>query len=136
MADITQTPANVVDQAGAQLDNTGRYGATVVAGQPVYRDATDNKWKLADNNVSAVLANVGGISLNGGSDGQPASVLIAGDINLGATLILGETYILSSNVGKIAPVADISTNFVTILGVAITTAILRFKPIVAGIQHA
>jgi hypothetical protein len=136
MADISQTAASVAPGNGAKIDYTKLGGATMTAGMPVYIDPSDGKAKKADNNVSATLANVYGILLNGCSDGQPCAIQTEGDINLGATLTVGETYILSANAGAIAPVGDVSTNFVTILGVARTAAIMQLKINPTGIQHA
>jgi hypothetical protein len=59
------------------------------------------------------------------------------EINLGATLAVGETYVVSAALGAIAPVADlVSTNFVTVLGVANTTTTLIFNPQPSGIAKA
>ena len=42
-------------------------------------------------------------------------------LDVGATLTIGETYVVSSNAGAIAPIGDLTTgNCVTILGTAIT----------------
>jgi len=138
MADLTQTAANVAAGANAVIEKRFKFGATVAQGKPVYLSAA-NKWLLADNNVSAVEAGQYGvgIALNAGSDGQEAAVQTEGEINLGATLAVGTTYGVSATAGMICPDADIaSTNFVTILGVAKTAAILRLKPIVSGIARA
>jgi hypothetical protein len=136
MADLSQTAASVAPGSNAKIDHTKTAGATMTAGTPVYIDSADGKAKKADNNVSAALANVYGILLNGCSDGQPCAIQTEGDINLGATLTVGETYILSATAGAIAPMGDISTNYVTILGVARTAALLQLKINAAGIQHA
>jgi len=136
MADLTQTAANVLAQSGAKIDRTGVAGASLTRGMPVYIDPADYKAKIADNNVSATLANVYGLALGDVADGQPVAICTEGDINIGATLVVGETYVLSATAGKICPIADVSTNYVTILGVAISASLLRLKPIVSGIQHA
>lgn len=144
MADISVTAANVAPvTTGTNKSKLEQvtYGATITAGQPVYLDTADNKWKVADNNVSALLAGSAGlgIAMCGGANGQPGVVLRGGDVTIGATLTVGETYIVSATAGGIAPVADISTNFVSILGVAISASVLRVPqsgPLVTGIQHA
>jgi hypothetical protein len=144
MADVSITAANVARvTTGSNPTKVLQvtWGATITAGLTVYKDTADEKWKAADNNVSALLAGSAGIgiALSGGANGQLGLVAIGGDLTAGGTLTLGETYIVSSTAGGIAPVADISTNFVTVLGVAITTAILRMSPngpIVSGIQRA
>lgn len=133
---LSQTAANVLFSTGAVIDRTKFSGATITAGMPVYIDSADGKAKIADNNVSAALANVYGIALNGASDGQPVDIQTAGDINLGATLTVGETYVLSATAGGIDAVSAISTNYVSLLGVARTAAILQLKINNTGIQHA
>lgn len=136
MSNLSQTAGSVVAPSSTRTA-VGVAGGVITAGMPVYADASDSgKLKAADNNVSAALANVIGIALNGGSSGQPITYAYEGDINLGATLIVGETYIVSDTAGAIAPVADISTNFVTVLGVARTAALLQLKINATGIQRA
>jgi hypothetical protein len=136
MVDIVVTAANVIAASSATV-REGRAGGTITAGQPVYADAADNgDLKAADNNVSAALAQVVGIALHGASDGQPLKYIVEGDLTAGATLTVGETYVLSATAGGIAPVADISTNFVTVLGVARTAAIMQVKINATGVQHA
>jgi hypothetical protein len=59
------------------------------------------------------------------------------DVNLGATLAVGQIYVVSATKGAIAPYADLVTNdYVIILGVATTTSLLRqlFSP--TGVQKA
>jgi hypothetical protein len=145
MADITPTAALVLPVATGVNPTKRRevvWGATIVQGKTVYRDNTDNKWKLADNNVSQLVAGQygAGIALTAGSDGQIGEVAVGGDIDLGgATMALGESYYVSPNVGMIAPVADIlTTQWVTQLGVAISATRLRMPtsgPNVSGVQH-
>lgn len=137
MANLSQTAANVVPGAGAKIDRTRYSGATLTAGMPVYIDPADGLAKIADNNVSAAIANVYGIALNGASSGQPVDIATEGDVNLGATLAVGETYALSATAGAICPEADVvSTNFMTLLGVARTAALLQLKINVTGVAHA
>lgn len=138
MADLSITAASVVKVSGTPRVYTA--GGTITAGQAVYIDTGDsNTVKAADNNVSALVATVAGIALNGAATGQPVSVLATASdvINLGATLTLGETYVLSDDPGGIAPIADIlTTQYVSIIGVAVTTANLRLLLYNSGIAHA
>lgn len=135
MSNLSQTAANVVASAGAKIRREFNFGATIVAGTPCYIDPADNKAKAGDSSALAT-ANAIFLALNGGANGQPAALLEEGDVNLGATLVVGETYILSADPGAIAPVADISTNYVTILGVAKSASILAWKPIFSGVARA
>lgn len=139
MADLTITAADVVKGSSSSTD-AGTAGASITAGQAVYKDTGDSdKWKLADNDDTALKAGSGGlgIALHAASSGQPLTILLSGDLDVGATLTVGEVYVLSSTAGGICPVADLGTgDYVTILGVATAADNLRVSKNVSGIQHA
>lgn len=125
MADISITAANVVAGSGATKQN-GTAGATITAGQAVYKDSS-NKFQLADANSATEIARRAiGIALHGASNNQPLTILTAGLITIGGTLTAGVAYYLSDTPGGICPVADIgSGEYVCLLGIATTTAILN-----------
>lgn len=125
MADLSLTAANVVPGSGARI-TTGTAGATITAGQVVYLDPADNRFKLADcDNASAAVRAAFGIAVNGASAGQRISVQTAGELAMGAVLAAGVSYYLSPNAGGIAPIADIQSGDHTVLvGLARTTGIL------------
>lgn len=141
MADIEVTSADVAVGSGATL-KTVVAGATIVAGRALYLDSADGKYKLsiADGSAGADEAGCDGISLCGAANGQPLVIAVpsGGNIDLGATLVVGETYVVSAdNQGGIAPIGDLaSTNFVIILGIATAADNLRMKLIEPGIQKA
>jgi hypothetical protein len=126
MADLTVTAANVVPGAGARITN-GTAGATITAGQVVYLDPADNRFKLADcDNASATIREAFGIATHGALTGQPLAVQTAGELAMGAIMLAGVAYYLSPNAGGIAPVADIlSGDNTVIIGMARTTSILN-----------
>ena len=128
MADLTITAANVVKGANATTRD-GIAGATITAGQVVYRDSADGKYKLADSNsATAAVRSSDGIALNGASDNQPIEVLTEGDITIGATLTAGVAYYLSDTPGGIAPVADVgSGEYSTIIGIAESASVLNVQ---------
>ncbi len=137
MAALSQTAANVVKGTGAKT-GSGFYGGTITAGMPVYSDGADsNKIKAGRANASGT-SNVIGIALNGGSNNQPADYQYDGQINLGATLAVGETYVLSDAVaGQIVPLSDLgSGDYVVHLGVAISTSLLELNIFYAGVAKA
>lgn len=136
MADITQTPANVAAASGAPTKD-GIAGATIVAGDVLYVDATDgNKLKRAVDSALASAAAVG-VALNGGANGQPIRYQTGGGINPGGTVAVGETYFVSRNAGKIAPDIDVLTGvFRTALGIGTTTSNIKFGINVGGIAVA
>lgn len=123
--------------SNARVEN-GVFGATITQGQVVYKDAADGKFKLADTDSATAAVKVPyGIALNAGSNGQPGSVLLSGDITIGATLVAGTTYYLSPAPGGIAPLADVAIgDDYTIVGIATTAAILKVSFIVSGVTRA
>lgn len=123
MAALIQTAASVVEGAGANKAS-GTAGGTLTAGMPLYEDTADgNKLKAARANA-ATTAIVKGIALNNASSGQPITYQSGGEINLGATLVVGEVYCLSDLVaGQIVPYIDLGTlDYVIPLGVAKTAS--------------
>ena len=125
MADVTVTAANVVPAAGATLEKVTA-GATITAGQVVYKDTTDaNKVKLADADAQAT-ALVAGIAVGGAANNQPLFIVTKGDISFGAIFTAGHTFCASTTPGGIAPEADLLTgDFKSILGVTTSTSNLR-----------
>jgi hypothetical protein len=131
MADLTNTAAIVVADANSTTES-GVLGATVTAGQVVYKDTSDNRWKLADNNgASALIRTPQGIALNGGAAGQPVRVLRGGSITIGATMTAGVAFYLSDTPGGICPVADLAVGeYPSVIGIATSTTVLlvNFTP--------
>lgn len=134
MADLSITATNVAKVAGETETLTA--GETITAGQTVYKDTADNnKAKLADCDDTAAKATVFGIALNGGASGQPIVVQKTGKINVGATLTVGEIYVLSGTPGGIAPEGDHATgDYVSLLGVGLTAANLGLRINNSGVQ--
>lgn len=124
MADISITAANVVPGSDA-VRESGTAGATITAGQLVYLDTSDMKFKLADSNGAAALRVPNGIALNGASNGQPLVIQKGGDITIGGTLTAGIPYFLSDTPGGLCPLPDIGTGeYSCIIGIAKSTSVL------------
>lgn len=142
MADLTITVANIKPvKTGSNPSKLKlvTFGATILQGKTVYYDRNDGKWKVADGNVSAQVAGTDGfgISMCSGLDGQAGVVCVGGDVQIGG-LTAGETYVQSATAGGIAPVADVSTNFVTTIGVAQDATVLRIPAagaLVSNVAH-
>jgi hypothetical protein len=140
MADISITAANVAASSTAVIEYNYKFGATVTAGQLVYRDdtATPPNWKLLDRDAAATgneLATVKGIALNGGASGQPAAVCTKdSDFTPGGTLTNGITLYSSDTAGGITS-ADIPTtgDYPTVLGVAKSTSKMNLNPTSSGV---
>lgn len=135
MADLTITAASVV--AGTDsVTEFGTLGATITAGQVIYKDSTTNKWGLADNNsATAAVRQAMGIALNGGAINQPVKVLRSGDITIGATMTAGVAYYLSDTPGGICPVADVGAGeYVCLIGIAESTTVLNVAINYSGVS--
>lgn len=126
MTDLTITPASVLSSGTATVEH-GTAGATITAGQTVYKEAATGKFKLTDTNSGSAgdeIRSVYGIALNGASNGQPLAVHRAGPITIGATVVAGTAYFASETAGGIQPVDDVGTESVAFLGFATTAAII------------
>lgn len=138
MTDVTVTAASVIAGSGARrIRKAIDTGVTVTAGQAVYVDATSGKLKLADADVLASAA-AAGIAENGGGAGQWISVIYEDDdFTAGGTLVVGETYVVSTTAGGIAPIGDLASgDFTTILGIAKTAAKLNLRLFAGGTAKA
>lgn len=131
MADLSQTPGNVKLAASGNVI-VGTAAETITQGQPLYQ--VGDKWARA-RATTAVLAACRGIALTPALIDEPVVVARPGsEVNLGATLAVGEVYVVSATLGAIAPIGDlVGGNFVTPIGTARTAAILIFNPQPAGI---
>jgi hypothetical protein len=135
MADIVQAPASVASGAGA-IRIIGTAGESITAGQPVYQDPTTQQIFKAKADTVVHAAAVG-IALDGASANQPVVYQTTGPLNVGATLTIGQWYVVSpANFGGIAPLSDLTTgNFGTVLGYAATATSLQLTITPSGVAH-
>jgi hypothetical protein len=138
MADLSQTAANVKLMSASSRVGTGQAGEGITQGQPIYQLNTDGKWYRCDANDGVVKAACRAIALTPAStNGFIAFALPGADVDVGATLTVGQTYVVSANIGAIAPISDLAAaSWVTPLGVAVAATTLRFNPQPSGIQRA
>lgn len=131
MADVSVTGASVIPASGS-LVQAVTAGATVTAGQVVYKDTSDsNQYKPADSDAAASAVGAG-IAITDAEDEQPFVICTQGDLAVGTAgcVSIGTPYVVSSNAGGIAPFADAgSANYITHLGIATldTTITLRVQ---------
>jgi len=128
MVDLVVTPANVAGSGNATLE-TGLAGATILAGQVVYREAATGLLKLADtNSVTVEQRTPYGIAMHGSLANQPLTIARSGPITIGSTLVAGQVYCTSETPGGIQPVADLGAGELTsVLGVATSTTVLDLR---------
>lgn len=136
MADVTITAANVKPGASSTTIQRYQYGATIAQGKSVYLDSADSKWKLADADALAT-ALAGGIAMTPGVDGDYGFIATLGPVNIGGTLVVGETYCVSVTPGGVCPLSDLGVgDFVRILGQATTAALLDLNPFGGSVARA
>jgi len=134
MADLTITPASVATSLGSQVSATA--GVSIAAGQAVYLDSTTNTLKLADADAAASAAVVG-IAVNSGSAGQPVTYQPVGLITIGATVVTGTAYYLSSTAGGVCLESDlVSGDYVTFLGIATSTTVIALNIVQSSVAKA
>jgi NADPH-dependent curcumin reductase CurA len=130
MADLTQTAANVALGASTTPTRVVQFGVAVTQGNALYLSATDGKYYKADALTPGAQDAYGIVALPGSTPGQSL-------INLGATLAKGEVYAVSATAGAIAPIGDITSGqYVTVIGIATTTALLNFQPSISNATEA
>jgi hypothetical protein len=136
MADLSQTAANVKIMSGSARVIVCQAGEALTQGQPIYE--LNGKWYRCDANDGVAKANCTRIVLTpAAADGWFIAALPGSLVDLGATLVVGQTYVVSVNVGAIAPISDLATSsWVTPLGIAATTTALAFDPRPSGVQRA
>lgn len=134
MADLSITAANVKAGSASTRVQLVQAGEAIDQGEPAYL-ASDGKYYQTDANDTAIKAQAKGIAMTPASTDGYFLLAVDGLINLGATLAVGQVYVCSATKGGIAPYADLTTNdYVTILGVATTTALLDINLLVSGVQ--
>lgn len=133
--DLTQTAANVAPDATTVQRSSGVPGEAFSAGMPLYIKAADGLLYKCLNTTSAAATCVG-IAEATGVVGQRTFYQTAGKMNLGATLVVGETYVVSATAGKIAPIGDLATNgYVTYLGIATSSSQILLGINATGVKH-
>jgi len=137
MANLTQTAASVKTGSASTQIRLVQYAESVTQGMPVYKDSVSGKYYKADANVTAAAAAAVGIALTPNSSDGYGVIATSGYVDLGATLTVGESYYVSDTAGAIMPAADVSTGeYVTALGVAISTALINLQIQASGVQRA
>lgn len=128
MTALSVTAASVVAGSDAVVEQ-GYAGATITAGQVVYKNSSDSRFALADaDGASANIRTPYGIALHGASSGQPLAVQRSGSITIGATMTAGLAYYLGLTAGAIVPIADVTTGgYVSLIGVSTSTTVLKLS---------
>jgi hypothetical protein len=136
MADLSITAANVGVTSSSVVELV-QVGESVSQGQPAYKKAIDGLYYKADSNASLATAAALGVFITAASTNGYALIVKSGSYLAGATLTVGETYVVSATAGGIAPLSDVTTGwYVTILGVASSTSTLALDIVRSGTARA
>jgi hypothetical protein len=125
MANLTQTAANVGVGASSGRVRIVQAGEAITQGMPVYESTS--KWYQADANVQSASQATAIALTSASTDGWIVIVeTVNAYVNLGATLVVGETYVVSRTKGAICPIGDlVAGDYPCILGTATTASLLR-----------
>lgn len=109
--------------AGSTVTDEGIAGVTITAGQSLYKDLSNaGKLALADADVEASSI-FEGIALHAALAEQPIEYATAGLIEIGATVAVGQFYVVSTTAGGIAPYSDLASgDYPSAIGFGMTTA--------------
>lgn len=136
MVDISITATAVLKGSNA-VTKEGMAGATIAAGQAVYKSSTTNTILLADSNSATAEARTAdGIALNGGATGQPIEYQTSGDMTMNAVLTANTAYFMSDTPGGICPIADVGAGeYLQLLGIAKSTTVLMVLMATTGVSN-
>jgi len=136
LADLSITAANVKLMSANARVIVCQAGEAITQGQPLYESG--GKWFRCDANDGVAKAACQRLALTAAStDGYIVAALPGSVIDVGATLVVGQTYVVSVNVGGIAPISDLATaSWVTPIGIATAATSLAFDPKPSGVQRA
>jgi hypothetical protein len=117
------------------VSKLGVYGETIAAGQSVYLDGADSKYKLADSNATVATAAGRGIAMTPGVLNGYGYIATGGSIILvGTTMVVGTEYYVGATAGSIVPYGDLTTgDYVTHLGTGNTSTQMDMLVSASGI---
>lgn len=136
MADYNTTDANVEVLSGATTEEGTAGVAFGALAVPVWLSSADGKLYKCDADVEAQAVCVG-VTFSYASANSKVYYVSEGPMNIGATTAVGDTIVVSTNVGKLAPEADLATNdYYTVVGHAYGNGTVYIRPYASGVQHA
>jgi hypothetical protein len=132
MATLTITAANVGTGVGANVQPF-IVGQATNHGKVLYVDAADSKAKPTTVTAAATAKAVGLNVTYGSGDNASVLVIISGPLYLGAILTAGVEYYADSS-GNISTKDELASGeFITRLGIAISTTVLQVKIDATGV---
>lgn len=137
MADLVINAAAVAASNLATVRREYPSGASVIAGQIVYRNAS-GRWVLFDSDAgSGAGANVtdeAGVALHNSENGQPLAVAVADDnFNWGNTFPANTVLYGSKNAGNVTQDVPAAANYPRPMGLPRSTTRCVLRPMSGGI---
>lgn len=131
MATLSITATSVTAATTGVSKIIVQFGETITAGQPIYQKASDSLFYKMQADGTTAESGTGviyGIALSGGSANQWGVCATSGPVTIGATVVVGTHYYVHATAGLIGLFSDLaSTNYITDLGYATTTAIITLS---------
>lgn len=126
--DVIVTAANVRPTENTQV-RLVIYGATVTAGDWLYRNTSTDKY-LPTTSTGTLLQSGGSSELvwamTGGADTEDGTIAVSGKVIVGGALGVGKVYVISDTVGLMTLANDLASTWYTgITGVASSTTELE-----------
>ena len=136
MADLSITAADVGITNNVGAVRMVQVGEAVTQGQCAR--VSSSKYYKAQADTEANAQCVGVFLTAASTDGYAVLADPGCELDLGATLTVGETYVVSdAAAGGIAPIGDLASgDYVTIIGTAITAGKLLLKIAISGAAKA
>lgn len=133
MADLSITATSVSASNQAVIRREYAAGATITAGNLVYKDA-NNRWALFDSNagsgVGANITDLRGIALHNSANTQPLAVCTSDpNFGIGATVTNGTAIYGSLNAGALTHDVPASGNYAVFVGLPISTTRINLSPV-------
>lgn len=141
MAAIAVTATSVVPSGSTYTKQVVTWGTTVTAGQVVYQKVSSGSlWWPAQADGTQEESGYGvtmGYAMSGGSVNQLGVILTSGTVTCGGTVAAGEVYFVHGTAGSFGVRSELaSTNYVTTIGQATTTAIINIAFNASGVALA
>lgn len=135
MAALTVTAANVKAGPAAVRNTNFNAGAAITAGQSIYLDSS-NLWQLASTATPGTTVPTAIAASNAAAGQRVDAILSDAAFTHGLTgVVAGDTIWGGSAAGTLTntPADNVATNYVTIVGIAISATQMKLLPLTSGV---
>jgi hypothetical protein len=122
---LSITAASVQPATNASITPATCGAAAIAQGVPVYLDPSTNTVIACTSSTTALQSQIFGVTVSSAAPGQPINVQTRGDLTIGATVAVGTAYYTSVSLGLIDSAAGVSSNFTGLVGIGISTTVIR-----------